>query len=357
LDSKKLKSYIILLYQNKKLMNLNQYVYFSMFLFFSIHSFSQDIHFSQFHASTIQLNPALTGMYNGTYRFSGIYRNQWATVPVNYNTGKFSFEAKALQSKKAGNLNIGISYYYDKTGDSKFTTMLPNIFLGYSKSFGSKINHTVSVGMNTGIIYKQISYQALRFDAQYNGEFYDANAPTFENSGITKNTVWDIGAGFFYQLNKNNKWGVQVGYSVAHINKPNYSFLNNDDIKLNMRHTIHSKIFFALGQKTSSQIEVLYQKQDSKQEAVVGFTMKHQLSKSKKTSTIFYYGPYYRINDAAIALVGMEFNQLNIGLSYDINTSSFMRGTNTYGATELSIQYILSPIKKIKIDKSICPIF
>jgi type IX secretion system PorP/SprF family membrane protein len=323
----------------------------------TIYSYSQDIHFSQFYNNTSQLNPALCGIYNGTYRFSGIYRNQWANVPVNYNTTKLAIEYKPIQSAKAGNLNVGLSYYYDKAGDSRYTTMLPNITIGYSKTFGKSISHIIGIAINSGIIYKQISYAALQFDAQYNGEFYDANAPSFENAGITKNTVLDIGSGIVYQIEKNKKWSFQIGYSVAHINRPNYSFLGNSDIKLNMRHSIHGKIGIALGKKTSTQIQLLYQRQDSKQEFVAGFVFKNQLSNNIKNSILFYYGPFYRANDAAIVLVGIEYNSLNIGFSYDINTSSFLRGTNTYGATELSVQYVLAPIKKIKLDKSICPIF
>ena len=325
--------------------------------FLSTNVYSQDIHFSQFNASTIQLNPSLTGFYQGKYRFSAIYRNQWATVPVNYNTGKFSFEDKLIQSKKLGSFSMGFSFYYDKAGDSRYTTILPNLHLAYSKSFGKKITNQFSLGINIGIIYKQISYQALKFDIQYNGEFYDANLPSFENNGTTKNTVTDIGTGITYQLSNSNKWLVQFGFSAAHLNQPKYSFLGNNDIKLNIKYTFHSKLGCMLGKKTNAQIDLLYQKQDSKQEIVTGLIFKHQLANTLKNNTTFYYGPYYRVNDAAIFVIGMEYNTLNIGFSYDINTSSFLKGTNTYGATELSVQYIFSPIKKIKIDKSICPIF
>jgi type IX secretion system PorP/SprF family membrane protein len=327
-------------------------------LIFYYHSVNgQDIHFSQFQASTIQLNSANTGLYQGKYRFSALYRNQWATVPVNYNTGKFSFEDQLIHSNKFGNFNIGLSFYYDKAGDSRYTTILPNLHLAYAKSFGKKISHTVSFGINVGIIYKQISYQALKFDAQYNGEFYDANMPSFENAGITKNTVFDIGSGIIYDVTNKNKWFFQIGFSTSHINQPNYSFKDNQAIQLNMRYTLHNKIGISLGKKTSTQIDFLFQNQDIKNELVVGFIFKHQLSNIAKNNISFYYGPYYRVNDAAICLIGLEYNSLNIGISYDINTSSFLKGTNSYGATEISAQYIFSPIKKVKIDKSICPIF
>jgi len=41
---------------------------------------AQDIHFSQFYSSPLNLNPALTGVMNCNVRLSGNYRNQWASV-------------------------------------------------------------------------------------------------------------------------------------------------------------------------------------------------------------------------------------------------------------------------------------
>ena len=38
---------------------------------------AQDEHFSQFYAIPVQMNPALAGASNGTYRISAINRDQW----------------------------------------------------------------------------------------------------------------------------------------------------------------------------------------------------------------------------------------------------------------------------------------
>ena len=60
---------------------------------------AQDIHFSMFYASPITLNPALTGVFDGTYRVAAIYRNQWQSVSTPYNTFAASFDIKLLQDK------------------------------------------------------------------------------------------------------------------------------------------------------------------------------------------------------------------------------------------------------------------
>lgn len=46
----------------------------------SFNGVSQDAHFSQFYASPLTLNPAIAGTYNGTFRISTIYRDQWRSA-------------------------------------------------------------------------------------------------------------------------------------------------------------------------------------------------------------------------------------------------------------------------------------
>ena len=61
---------------------------------------AQDIHFSQFFASPVLVNPANTGNFNGVARLGLNYRDQWGSVSVPYQT--FSTYADfAVQPKKA----------------------------------------------------------------------------------------------------------------------------------------------------------------------------------------------------------------------------------------------------------------
>ena len=47
---------------------------------------AQDPHFSQFYASPLTLNPALTGKFDGTFRLAANYRNQWPGIYGTYVT-------------------------------------------------------------------------------------------------------------------------------------------------------------------------------------------------------------------------------------------------------------------------------
>ncbi len=52
---------------------------------------AQDPNFSQFFASPLTLNPALTGKFDGQLRIAGNYRNQWPTINNAYSIGSYSF--------------------------------------------------------------------------------------------------------------------------------------------------------------------------------------------------------------------------------------------------------------------------
>jgi hypothetical protein len=56
--------------------------------------FAQDIHFSQFDGALLNISPAYTGVFDGDYRFSAIYRSQWQAVPVGYSTFNINAETK-----------------------------------------------------------------------------------------------------------------------------------------------------------------------------------------------------------------------------------------------------------------------
>ena len=58
---------------------------------------AQDIHFTQFGNSHLNLNPALTGSFNGLGRINANYRSQWNEVPVEYQTFTLAYDMKFSQ--------------------------------------------------------------------------------------------------------------------------------------------------------------------------------------------------------------------------------------------------------------------
>src|SRR3954462_3538356 len=74
-----------------------------------------DPHFSQYYAFPMYLNPAFTGVIDGDYRATAIYKNQWLSVGKPYSTSGLS-----LDMTTASGLNIGINIFHQEAGDGGY---------------------------------------------------------------------------------------------------------------------------------------------------------------------------------------------------------------------------------------------
>src|ERR1035437_2435480 len=88
---------------------------------------AQDIHFSQFDETPLQLNPANAGVHHDI-RIITNYKNQWQSVGSPYKTFAFSAEVKLLKKKKQ-NLGLGIDFFNDKAGDAQMGSNQANVSL------------------------------------------------------------------------------------------------------------------------------------------------------------------------------------------------------------------------------------
>ena len=77
---------------------------------------AQDIHFSQYFASPLTLNPSLTGSFEGQMRAIANYKSQWNSISPNmYRTMAASVDGSLMNEK----LGCGLIFFNDKAGTSK----------------------------------------------------------------------------------------------------------------------------------------------------------------------------------------------------------------------------------------------
>ena len=68
-------------------------------------------------------------------------------------------------------------------------------------------------------------------------------------------------------------------------------------------------------------------------------------------------GLWFRNRDAAYLTLGMDYQQLFVGISYDINVSKLVPASNLRGGFEIAIRYIINAFKPKKIIHRVCPDF
>mgnify|MGYP001798493693 CR=1 FL=1 len=192
---------------------------------------AQDQHFTQFYASPISLNPALTGALQGKYRFSVIYRDQWKNVLQNpYVTYSgaidFRFRLSPYRKKFDDSFGVGVIFYSDKVPFIGYSNN--QIFLSgaFHKSLSDENNQFLSVGGQVGLAQRNINYGNINFGDQFNGDNGYTNG-TDEILPENNFALSDFNVGINYAYA--NKVGFYIGASMHHILEPQISFFYDSD--------------------------------------------------------------------------------------------------------------------------------
>ena len=319
--------------------------------------FGQDIHFSQFNFSPLNQNPANTNLFDGDFRFVGNYRNQWPSVPVKYNTVSLSAEMNFVTLKNNDRVGGGLVFFFDRAGDSRFTSLNTALSISYIKSLDKKFHHALSGGIQLGIVNRNINYSKLSFDNQWNGNVYDPNIAIDETFARTRFNYFDMGVGIAYKWMKKERTSLSIGFGATHLTQPKQSFYDDNSIKLNPRFTLHTKAQIKVSKQFDLVPEFMFQMQDSKYEVGYGAHAKYYPNLKVPHTIAINLGAYARSVEAAWLLAGMDFDNLQFNLSYDINFSKLSKASRYNGGFEVSVIYVLAKVKNINKLGAVCPAF
>ena len=314
---------------------------------------AQDVHFTQFDAAPLTINPAFTGAFDGTARLSAIYRNQWRSVTNPFVTFAASVDAplRVLTSDDA--LAVGLQFYNDKAGDGNLsnTSVLGSVayhkFLGGDggNGVGDRPGKTLSVGFQGGYASKSIDLSKLYFGDEFtNGGFTPGLGQESLNNKVQ---YWVINAGIAWAHAVSDGFSYTIGVGANNLNQPRESLARqkNSDVGLGMRYTAQVGAVARISSRLRLKPAVLYQTQASAAEVVVGNEFNYSLSNSNYTNTSIasgvFLGVYYRNNDAIMGTAGIDWRGFRFGVSYDYNTSTLKDASNGNGGFELSIRYIV----------------
>jgi type IX secretion system PorP/SprF family membrane protein len=333
-----------------------------LFLSFGLSSEAQDIHYTQFTLQPLQQSPTSAGDFDGDYRFATLYRNQWATVSVPYNTFGFAFDMKAFESKKFTSfLGVGGNAFYDQAGDGKLQSIYVQIPVSYNVfiPIGKRNTMKIGAGLYAGFLNKSLNTSRLQFDNQYSGDVYDPNIPNAENFGNLSFIKPDIGMGYQVAFNVNQKASFGLAFGVHHLNKIQESFIDDGvHITLQKRYSIPVFMQFELNKKWDLRFDYIFQEQGKFYAHNFGAITSYYLKKDGPAKTAIEFGSYYRYKDALSAIVRYRKNNFLAGLSYDVNLSPLNAATNTYGGVEIGLVYLIKKLQEPEIkNKRKCFVF
>lgn len=318
----------------------------------------QDIHFSQFHMSPLNVNPSLAGVINGDQRFSAIVRDQWRSVPVPYLTVGASFDMRFNNYRfPEGFFGAGVQFNYDKAGDSQLS--LVNLALSGSYSYIINRRNIITGGLGLAVNQRRFNEDDLRWERQWNGDSFDPDINSGELFDNTNLLFFDINAGINYRYQVSRRTWINVGGAAFHLTQPDqsyYSLNQSTDTNLPMRFTGLIQSSFQIADGFDLMVNAVYQNQNPYQEIVANGIGRIYISNKPGRHYILDLGLGYRVDDAFYPLVGFQYNNWYVSATYDINTSFFEVATNGRGGPEVALRYIFArPAPPLEFKK--CPVY
>ncbi len=304
---------------------------------------AQDPHFSQFFSSPLTLNPAYTGKFDGTFRAAGNYRTQWPTINNAFTTATASVDFAVLQKRipEFDTWGVGVMGMNDQSGDRILNNNFISLSTAYHKALDENGYHTITVGFQGTYANKRLDISKATFEDMLRADGFSGTTQedfASNNRNIAIN-YFDVNAGLLYSGSTNGENNFYLGVSSYHINRPRESFKGGNYI-LSPRLTVHGGGYAPIGRITTLHTSFIYQQQAGAHEIVLGGALAFKLNEDEDTEASLYTGLWYRVGDAFIPYVGIEFSGLRIGYTYDINNSSLNTASNSRGGSEISLIYV-----------------
>lgn len=312
--------------------------------------YSQDPNFSQFFVSPLTLNPALTGKFNGNLRVAGNYRDQWPEISKAYITSTISLDAPILRSKLSDldTWGVGVMAMTDRSANGILTGNFVSISTSYHKGIDEDGLHQIGIGFQGSYSNKRLDGTKLNFldELDENGGWTIPSGEAIDNRQVNTH-YFDFAVGALYNGSTDGYNNFYFGASAYHINKPKESFTGDVFYQLNPRVTLNAGGSLPLEDRSRTiYVSALFSKQGGATNVVLGGAAGFLLNGDEDNPTNFYAGAFTRfnnVNDAVIPYLGLEYNGLRFGASYDVNISSLKTASQSKGGIEISLIYIKRP--------------
>lgn len=314
-------------------------------------TYTQDIHWSQLNRNPLFLNPAQTGAFKEDLRLVANYKDQWRSVTIPFSTFFFSLDGKLKNTKNP--LSLGVTLVNDQAGDGVFKTLDLNSTCSYLLKFPDSTSN-LQFGIAAGLNHRQLNFDKLTFDNQFDGVLYLPNSPTNENFQTDRKTNLTLGCGLVFSKKLNKKHHLVLGLSGHNLNQPNQGFYL-EKINRPIRYSTFLNFTQLFSKNVILTYSFLYQKQKSYQEFIVGAYGKYILQKNLYAYKALQFGISTRIKDAFTPAIGLDYNYLSFMLSYDVNYSKLVPASNRRGGLELSLIYVFQQFKPKNVMHRICP--
>ncbi|RYD53203.1 MAG: type IX secretion system membrane protein PorP/SprF [Sphingobacteriales bacterium] len=323
---------------------------------------AQDVHYAQFYENAALRNPALTGIYSGDYKVGVNYRSQWASLSVPFQTMMLAAEGRSRISSETNDyLSYGLTINYDKAASIAFNTLQIMPTINYNKNLRDDNHSYLSAGFGGAFIQRSFDPSKVTTNNQYVNGNFDPAITTGENFTNNRLTQLDLNLGLSFNSSMaQGRVNYYLGAAAYHVLRPKESFMDESQSysRLTGKYTGQFGLSVLVNDKLSVATHFNYLNQHPHQEWIGGgmVTYYRKDAVDARKNIALSAGIYYRLNDAIIPTVKVDYQQMALTVSYDMATSVLKHaGAN---AVEMSL-YLrgLFPKRRDAMDQMACPRF
>lgn len=306
---------------------------------------AQDGQLSYIYASPLSINPAYTGYTSGAkWRAMTTMRKQWSSfLYKGISNYAFSFDAPFTDQ----NIALGVLFNGNSASNGAINSISGALSFSYSTLLQYHSKTKLAFGLQAGFDQKSFDPTQLTFDNQYvPGIGFNPNLDNREHFSKTSKMYPDFSFGTLLYTQKTRKkyfypW---VGIAAYHLTEPNEAFYSSGESKLPRKYilTLGAKILSSDIFSISPQI--LAVRQANIMQVNAGGTILLDFNQT----TALSFGAFYRTSDAAIAMLGLDYEKFSLQFVYDFTTSSLSSVTQNFGGYEITLKYEMKTEKRYR---------
>lgn len=301
---------------------------------------SQDIHLSQYYTNQQNLNPAMSGHYEGRNQLVLNHRSQWGQIsssPLVTSIAAFDQKFYFRNDK----IDVGLLVLRDQFEVFSMNTDKIHLTGAYEKFMDG---HELRAGIQLGFTMKNTDFSKQTFPNQWvyqQGEF-DKSLSNQESGILESQNFFDINLGIAWSKSI-DVFKPTVGLSVFHINQPKDSYFNSSSASLASRYVLHGQVEYQLNSDLKVIPQVLFMGARKAQDMMFGGMVEKGLMNMGELRNVFlglqYRDGFGRNSDAVIPLGGLTYKYYRLGISYDYNVSELSSYGGNKSTFEISLVY------------------
>ncbi len=315
-------------------------LYFVLFFQLAIEMANgQDPHFTQFYSAPFTVNPAYAGAFEGQARIITNYRQQWNNLAAPFVTGALGMDVKIGNTGRQGqnSINIGAHLMNDRSMNGMLRSNYAGILASYHVSLDQDGYHTLGAGLSATYGSRNLDYSQVSFDQQFASGGFDINLPSGEAALQNMKPFVSVGTGILYRYDNQDAGDfVEFGLSGFHFNRPKQTFLNDPNAFLPIRVSAQASYQKYVNENTLINLKALYQNQAQVEYLLAGFSI-------AKTFGLKYnligIGAWYRTGDAVSPYLFCEYNNVHLGITYDLTMSDLRKTKRPSSSMEFSLMW------------------